>query len=280
MSSTSYADYSSNDSASYDDYSSSADEVSSYSSDDGSSDSSSSVPEGLNNYKLAREQLCPNCIMYILGHPSNVKAHIFSIFFLSCRFRYDDVRKLACWFATGITSRDGELRWFEDVAWDALRQKAQDTITIDKKRKIHCHLLCGHEDWPSESALMLELRTAKDCWNAFSKMDCYVWLQLSWTWQLFMSCSTVTISFRCSQQQGSGADGAAWALQEIVGIDKAQPRTWLNNLPHCGHWSQVKVVASTDRALAPLKFLLRNTAPKTLLVLLYFHKDININICL
>ena len=90
MSSTSYADYSSNDSASYDDYSSSGDEVSSYSSDDGSSDSSSSVPEGLNNYKLAREQLCPNCIMYILGHPSNVKAHIFSIFFLSCRFRYDD----------------------------------------------------------------------------------------------------------------------------------------------------------------------------------------------
>lgn len=185
-------------------------------------------------------------------------------------------QRLACWLATGITSRDGELRWFEDVAWDALRQKAQDTITIDKKRKIHCHLLCGHEDWPSESALMLELRTAKDCWNAFSKMDCYVWLQLSWTWQLFMSCSTVTISFRCSQQQGSGADGAAWALQEIVGIDKAQPRTWLNNLPHCGHWSQVKVVASTDRALAPLKFLLRNTAPKTLLVLLYFHKDINI----
>lgn len=121
----------------------------------------------------------------------------------------------------GMGSWDDSKMWHETL-WDK-RHKIQ--YTIDKKRKIHCHLLCGHEDWPSESALMLELRTAKDCWNAFSKMDCYVWLQLSWTWQLFMSCSTVTISFRCSQQQGSGADGAAWALQEIVGIDKAQPRS-------------------------------------------------------
>ena len=133
MSSTSYADYSSNDSTSYDDYSSSGDEVSSYSSDDGSSDSSSSVPEGLNNYKLAREQLCPNCIMYILGHPSNVKAHIFSFLVASGMMMLS--QRLACWLATGITSRDGELRWFEDVAWDALRQKAQDTIHNWQKKK-------------------------------------------------------------------------------------------------------------------------------------------------
>ena len=125
MSSTSYDDgYSSGDS--YDGYSSSESyDVSS----DGSSESSSSIAEGLENYKLAQEQLCPSCIyiFYILSVASNPWAHIFSFIVASGMMKFS--QRLACCFATGITSRDGELRWSEDVAWATLRQKTQQDTT-------------------------------------------------------------------------------------------------------------------------------------------------------